>query len=63
MHPYYQSQFGWRPEDYPNSFRIGQQTVSLPLSAKLRDSDVSDVIRGVRKVLARQTVQGTLRAT
>src|SRR6516225_11611584 len=25
VHPYYQSQFGWRPEDYPNSFRIGQQ--------------------------------------
>jgi len=51
VHPYYQKQFGWRPEDYPHSFRIGEQTVSLPLSAKLTDRDVSDVIRAVRKVL------------
>lgn len=51
IHPYYQERFGWRPEDYPNSFRIGQQTVSLPLSAKLTDRDVSDVVRAVRKIL------------
>jgi dTDP-4-amino-4,6-dideoxygalactose transaminase len=50
-HPYYRERFGWRPENYPNSFRIGQQTVSLPLSPKLTESDVSDVIRAVRKVL------------
>jgi dTDP-4-amino-4,6-dideoxygalactose transaminase len=25
-HPYYRERFGWRAEDYPNSFRIGQQT-------------------------------------
>jgi len=54
VHPYYQARFHWRPEEYPNSFRIGQQTVSLPLSAKLRDRDVSDVIRGIRKVLVKQ---------
>jgi dTDP-4-amino-4,6-dideoxygalactose transaminase len=51
IHPYYQEQFGWRPEDYPHSLRIGQQTVSLPLSPKLTDHDVSDVIEAVRKVL------------
>jgi dTDP-4-amino-4,6-dideoxygalactose transaminase len=51
IHPYYQQRFGWRPEDYPNSFRIGQQTVSLPLSPKLTDRDVSDVIRAIRKIL------------
>jgi dTDP-4-amino-4,6-dideoxygalactose transaminase len=51
IHPYYQQRFGWRPEDYPNSFRIGQETVSLPLSPKLTDRDVSDVIRAARKIL------------
>jgi len=51
VHPYYRQRFGWRPEDYPNSFRIGQQTVSLPLSPKLTDRDVSDVVRAVRKIL------------
>ena len=51
VHPYYQERFGWRPEDYPHSLRIGQQTVSLPLSPKLTDHDVSDVVCAVRKVL------------
>ncbi|HEV8613359.1 MAG TPA: DegT/DnrJ/EryC1/StrS family aminotransferase [Gemmatimonadales bacterium] len=51
MHPVYRERFGWRPEDYPESHRIGEQTVSLPLSAKLNDRDVEDVIRAVRRVL------------
>lgn len=51
-HPVYQERFGWRPEDYPNAMRIGQQTVSLPISAKLTDADVEDVIAGVKKCLA-----------
>ena len=49
-HPYYQQTFGWQPEDYPNAARIGRQTVSLPLSAKLSDADVTDVIAAVRAV-------------
>jgi len=50
-HPYYQETFGWRPEQFPVSDEIGQQTVSLPLSAKLSDGDVDDVISAVRRVL------------
>jgi dTDP-4-amino-4,6-dideoxygalactose transaminase len=50
-HPYYQSTFGWRPEDFPQAYRIGMQTVSLPLSPKLTDSDVEDVISAVSRVL------------
>jgi dTDP-4-amino-4,6-dideoxygalactose transaminase len=52
-HPYYCSEFGWKPEDYPHAMRIGRQTVSLPLSAKLMDADVEDVIEAVRQVLGR----------
>ena len=51
-HPYYRSTFGWRPEDYPNASRIGRQTVSLPLSPKLSDEDVEDVIRAVEAALS-----------
>lgn len=51
-HIYYQERFGWLPEHYPNAMRIGQQTVSLPISAKLTDADVEDVIAGVKKSLA-----------
>ncbi|MBN1515463.1 DegT/DnrJ/EryC1/StrS family aminotransferase [Candidatus Sumerlaeota bacterium] len=47
-HPYYQETFGWKPEDYPHAMRIGRQTLSLPLSAKLTDEDVDDVIQAVR---------------
>jgi dTDP-4-amino-4,6-dideoxygalactose transaminase len=50
-HPYYHSKFGWKPEDFPNAMRIGRQTVSLPLSAKLTDDDVEDVIDAVRMIL------------
>jgi dTDP-4-amino-4,6-dideoxygalactose transaminase len=47
---YYQRTFGWKAEDYPNAMRIGRETVSLPLSAKLTDKDVEDVIEAVRRV-------------
>ncbi len=46
-HPYYQQNYGWKPEDTPESMRIGRQTLSLPLSAKLTDGDVADVIEAV----------------
>lgn len=50
-HPIYQEKFGWRPEDYPNAMRIGRQTVSLPLSAKLTDGEVSRVIESVEAAI------------
>jgi len=50
-HPYYQETFGWLPEDYPEAMRIGRQTVSIPLSAKLTDADVDDVVDAVRRIL------------
>ncbi|MFQ5551119.1 MAG: DegT/DnrJ/EryC1/StrS family aminotransferase [Gemmatimonadales bacterium] len=52
-HPYYQETFGWRPEDYPVAMRIGRQIVSLPLSARLTDQDVADVINAVERVLVK----------
>jgi dTDP-4-amino-4,6-dideoxygalactose transaminase len=52
MHPYYRERFGWRPEAFPHSHRIGQQTVSLPLSPKLTDGDVADVIAAVHRTLS-----------
>jgi dTDP-4-amino-4,6-dideoxygalactose transaminase len=52
-HPYYRQKFGWKPEDFPNAMRIGRQTVSLPLSAKLTDQDVEDVVRAVKKIILR----------
>jgi dTDP-4-amino-4,6-dideoxygalactose transaminase len=52
-HPYYQRTFGWKPQQYPHAARIGAQTVSIPLSAKLTDQDVTDVIDAVKFSLRR----------
>jgi dTDP-4-amino-4,6-dideoxygalactose transaminase len=51
-HPYYQKAFGWKPEDYPNAMKIGRSTVSIPLSAKLTDADVGDVVATVKQIFA-----------
>jgi dTDP-4-amino-4,6-dideoxygalactose transaminase len=50
-HPFYRKTFGWKPEDYPHAMQVGRQTVSLPLSAKLTDEDVEDVIEAVKGCL------------
>lgn len=50
-HPFYQQTFNWHPEDYPNAMKIGRQTVSLPLSAKLSEEDVERVVCIVRSII------------
>jgi dTDP-4-amino-4,6-dideoxygalactose transaminase len=53
-HPYYQEAYGWRPEQWPQATAVGRHTLSLPLSAKLTDGDVDDVVAAVRKVTTRR---------
>lgn len=50
-HPYYQRTFGWRVGDYPHAYRVGQQTMSIPISPKMTEQDVEDVIEAVRDIL------------
>jgi len=50
-HPYYQQRFGWRPDKYPNAMSIGRRTISLPISPKLGDSDVTRIICNVQSCL------------
>lgn len=49
-HPFYQHQFGWTPDEFPNAKQFGRCTVSLPLSAKLTDNDVEDVILAIEDI-------------
>jgi dTDP-4-amino-4,6-dideoxygalactose transaminase len=51
LHPYYRERLGSRPDDYPNATWISERTVSIPLSPKLLDSDVADVITSVKQVV------------
>ena len=46
-HPYYQQEFGWSAEAWPNAMRIGRSTASLPISPKLGESDVDRIVEAV----------------
>jgi dTDP-4-amino-4,6-dideoxygalactose transaminase len=51
LHPYYRDRFGYRPSDFPNATWISERTVSIPLSPKLSDEDVHDVVAAVKSSL------------
>ena len=53
LQPYYATTYGLSYGDFPNAAFVSERTISLPLSAKLSDQDVADVIDAVRRVLAR----------
>jgi dTDP-4-amino-4,6-dideoxygalactose transaminase len=52
LHEYYRNTFGYERGDLPNAEWISDRTLSLPLSPKLSDEDVDDVISAVTSVLA-----------
>ena len=51
LHPFYSKTFRYKRGDFPNAEFVSDRTISLPLSPKLTDRDVKDVIAAVRKVL------------
>ena len=51
LHPFYQNAFGYKTYDFPNAEWISERTVSIPLSAKLTDKDVKDVIKQYNQLL------------
>ena len=53
LHPYYQEAFGYKRGDFPNAEWISDRTVSIPLSPKLTDEDVADVIEAVRRIVTK----------
>ncbi|MBU0581135.1 MAG: DegT/DnrJ/EryC1/StrS family aminotransferase [Candidatus Margulisbacteria bacterium] len=54
LHKYYQDAFGYKPGDFPEAEYISERTVSLPLSAKLTNKDIDDVISAVKKILRKK---------
>jgi dTDP-4-amino-4,6-dideoxygalactose transaminase len=53
LHQYYRKRYGFKPDDFPNARYVSERTISLPLSTKLTDDDVQDVIEAVRNVFGR----------
>ena len=53
LHQYYCERYGFKPDDFPKALYVSERTISLPLSTKLTDDDVQDVIDAVKNVLGR----------
>ncbi|MFQ5656059.1 MAG: DegT/DnrJ/EryC1/StrS family aminotransferase [Candidatus Methylomirabilales bacterium] len=51
LHSYYTKTFGYARGQFPTAEFIGERIVSLPLSPRLTDEDVEDVIAAVFRVL------------
>jgi len=57
LHRYYRETYGYARGDFPHSEWISDRTLSLPLSPKLGDDDVADVIHAVRRTLTAQVLE------
>jgi dTDP-4-amino-4,6-dideoxygalactose transaminase len=53
LHQHYRETYGIRRGDHPHAERIGERTLSLPLSAAMSDADARDVVAAVSKVATR----------
>jgi dTDP-4-amino-4,6-dideoxygalactose transaminase len=51
IHPYYRNKYRYGAEQFPIAFSNYERLVSLPLSPKLTDDDVADVIEAVEDIL------------
>ncbi len=52
MHPYYQKIFKWKPTDYPNALKFGNETVSIPISPRLNDNELDKIISVTKNILS-----------
>jgi len=52
QHPYWRDRYGLTPEQFPQSQKVFERTVSLPLYTAMSDADVERVITAVRGLLA-----------
>jgi dTDP-4-amino-4,6-dideoxygalactose transaminase len=51
LHPAYRDAYGYAPGDLPHAEDFGARTFSIPLSGRLADRDVDDVVEGVRRAV------------
>jgi len=52
IHSYYANKYGWKPDDFPVAMNNFKRMLSLPLSPKMTDHDVMDVIDAVTDIMA-----------
>ena len=49
-HQYYRDNYGWDPQDYPYALKVGRETVSIPISPKLSDTQIDKIIESIKKI-------------
>jgi dTDP-4-amino-4,6-dideoxygalactose transaminase len=52
LHRFYRETYGYKAGDFPNAEKVGASTLSLPLSVKMTDDDVRDVIDAVTGIVS-----------
>ncbi|MEK7513331.1 MAG: DegT/DnrJ/EryC1/StrS aminotransferase family protein [Patescibacteria group bacterium] len=50
-HKYYRETYGFKPNDFPNAYWIGERTISLPFYPHMSLKDVNDVIAAVSRIV------------
>ena len=49
---YYKKTYGYKPDDFPNAYRVFQNEVSLPIYPQMSQTDVDDVLEALSKLFA-----------
>ena len=56
LQPFYRSEFGYRPGDYPVTERVARTTLALPFSSRLSDADIDRVCSELASVVSEAPV-------
>lgn len=51
LHSYYREKYGYKIGDYPSAEFVSERTFSLPLSPKMSEEDVYDVVTAVKRIV------------
>lgn len=51
LHTFYKNKYGYKKDDFPVAEHVSERVICLPLSARLTDNDIRDVIAGVKTVI------------
>lgn len=53
LHTHYREQFKCQPADFPEAQRVYERIINLPISPKMSDADLADVVQAVRRIVQR----------
>jgi perosamine synthetase len=59
LQPFYRTQFGFRPGDFPHSEAAGESCLALPFFSTMREEEVDVVCGALREVLEQVAIRGS----